>query len=134
MLTWLLKSLLILAIFVPFAALFPLCAVALSRDPEGAQALFWVGPWSAAVWTLVYSQLSASKFWLGAEHVLLWREAHGGLLHTSLLACGWMFFGLFASYVAEFLLLVTARHPATWLPAVTYSPLAFLWFWRKAHG
>jgi len=133
MLTWLLKSLLILIIFVPFATCLPLAALSLCRTPGGAEAVFWAGPWSAAFWTLLYSQLSACKFWLGAEHVRQWREAHGGLLHTSIIATVWMFGALFFSYAAEFLLIVTARG-ATWLPVATYSPLAFCWLWRKAHA
>jgi len=134
MLKWLLTNLLVLVIFIPVAALLPLAAVALSRDPDGAQFLFWAGPWSCCLWTLIYSQLSASKSWLGVERVRRSREASGGLLHTSILACGWMLGSLLASYCAEFLLLVSARHPATWLPAATYSPLAFCWLWRKARA
>ena len=37
MLKWLLKSLLILAVFVPFAAALPLASVSLCRTPDGAQ-------------------------------------------------------------------------------------------------
>ncbi len=62
-----------------------------------------------------------------------WREAHGGLVHTSFFACCWMFGSLFFSYVAEFLLLFATRS-RIWLPVATYSPLAFCWLWRKAHG
>jgi len=39
MLKWLLKSLLILIIFLPFATFLPLAAVAMMRSPEGAE--FW---------------------------------------------------------------------------------------------
>ena len=94
----LLKSLLILAVFVPFATALPVAALWLCRTPDGAQFLFWTGPWSCCFWVLIYSQLSASKFWLGAEHVRQWREANGGLLHTSIRATGWMFGALFFSY------------------------------------
>jgi hypothetical protein len=132
MLRWLLKSLLILTVFVPFAASLPLCAVALSRTPDGAQFLFWCGPWSCCLYVLVYSQLSASKFWLGAEHVRQWREEHGGLLVTSAWATAWMFGALFFSYAAEATLLFLTRS-SKWLPAATYSPLAFVWLWRRVH-
>ena len=37
MLKWLLKSLLILAVFVPFAAALPLASVILCRTPGGAE-------------------------------------------------------------------------------------------------
>ena len=133
MLKWLLKSLLILAVFVPLAAVLPLCSVALSRTPEGVQALFWAGPWSAAFWTLIYSQLSAAPWRQGAAAVRQWREEHGGLLATSMWATAWMFGGLFLSYAAEFLLLFLVRGASgrAWLPVTTYSPLAFVWLWRR---
>ena len=54
MLKWLLKSVLILAVFVPFAASLPLCSVALSRTPDGAQFFFWAGPWSVSEPELVH--------------------------------------------------------------------------------
>ena len=45
----LLKSLLILIIFVPFATALPVAALWLCRTPDGAQFLFWAGPWSCRV-------------------------------------------------------------------------------------
>jgi hypothetical protein len=129
----LLKSLLILAVFVPFATALPVMALWLSRTPDGAQFLFWVGPWSCCFWVLIYSQLSSAPWRQGAEAVHRWREANGGLLHTVPRACGWMFGALFFSYLAEFLFLVATRRPA-WLPAATYSPLAFVWYWRHTRG
>ena len=137
MLKWLLKSLLVLVVFVPMATALPLAAMSLCRTPDGAMFLFWVGPWSCCFWVLLYSQLSASKFWLGAEHVRQWREAHGGLLVTSVKATVWMFGGLFLSYAAEFLLVFAAQSAAIsrmWLPAATYSPLLACWLWRRVHA
>jgi hypothetical protein len=133
----LLKSLLIAALLLPFSFALPFCALRLCRTPGGAQFLFWVGPWSCCVLVLFYSQLSASKFWLGAEHVRQWRAAHGGLLHTSMWATAWMFGGLFFSYVAEFLMLFLVRPSASGralLPVFTYSPLLACWLWRRVHG
>jgi hypothetical protein len=137
MLKWLLKSSLILAVFVPFAAALPLASVILCRTPGGAEFLFWTGPWSCCVLVLIYSQLSACKFWLGAEHVRQWREVNGGLLHTSVIACGWTFGALICSYVAEFTMLFLFRpspSARTLLPVFTYSPVAFVWAWRRLHG
>ena len=55
-----------------------------------------------------------------------WREDHGGFIRTIPRACGWMFFGLFASCAAEFLLVWIARRAARpWLP------LGFAWLWRR---
>ena len=130
----LLKSLLVLAVAVPVMALFPLAALTLSRDPEGTQLLFWLGPWSCCFWVLIYSTLSAAPWRQGAEAVRQWREAHGGLRVTSMKATAWMFGGLLLSYAAEFLLLFAGRSAAfdrMWLPAATYSPLAFVWLWRR---
>ena len=134
MVKWLLKSLLILAVFVPFATALPVAALWLCRTPDGAQFLFWTGPWSCCFWVLLYSQLSACPWRQGAEAVRQWREAHGGLLVTSVKATVWMFGALFASYAAEFLLLFLGRGAAfsrMWLPLFTYSPLAFAWLWRR---
>jgi hypothetical protein len=137
MLKWLLKSLLVLAVFVPVAGALPLAALSLCRTPDGAMFLFWAGPWSCCFWVLLYSQLSASKFWLGAEHVRRWREANGGLLATSVRATVWMFGSLLLSYLAEFLLVWLARSAAfnrVWLPAATYSPLLACWLWRRVRA
>jgi ACR3 family arsenite efflux pump ArsB len=134
---WLLKSLLILIVFVPVAAGFPLAAVALSRTPEGAQILFWLGPWSAAFWVLIYSTLSGVPWRQGSRAVHEYREAHGGLLVASMWATAWMFFGLFASYAAEFLMIIFVRpSPSSraLLPLFTYSPVAFCWVWRRVHA
>ena len=137
MLKWLLKSLLILAVFVSFATALPVAALWLCRTPDGAQFLFWTGPWSCCFWVLIYSQLSAAPWRQGAEAVRQWRHDHGGLLVTSAKATGWMFGALFFSYVAEFLMLLLVRPSASGralLPVFTYSPLAFAWLWRHARG
>lgn len=137
MLKLLLKSLLILIIFVPFATFLPLAAVAMMRSPEGAEFWFWVTPWSCCFWVLIYSTLSACPWREGGEAVRQWREAHGGLLHTSLRATCWMFGSLIASYLAEFALIFLDRSPGSGrvlLPIFTYSPVAFCWIWRRCHG
>jgi hypothetical protein len=137
MVKWLLKSLLVLAVFVPFATALPVAAFWLCRTPDGAQFIFWTGPWSCCLWVLIYSTLSACPWRQGGEAVRQWREAHGGLLVTSAKATGWMFGALFFSYVAEFLMLFLVRPSASGralLPLFTYSPLAFAWLWRHARG
>ena len=133
----LLKSLLVLAVFVPFATALPVAALWLCRTPDGAQFLFWAGPWSCCFWVLIYSTLSAAPWRQGAEAVRQWRAEHGGLLRTSILACGWMFGALFFSYVAELALLFAGRGAASsraLLPVATYSPVAFVWIWRRIHA
>ena len=137
MLKWLLKSLLVLVVFVPTAAALPLAALSLCRTPDGAMAVFWLGPWSCCFWVLISSQLSAAPWRQGAEAVRQWREAHGGLLVTSAKATVWMFGALFLSYIAEFLLVFAAQSAAIsrmWLPAATYSPLLACWLWRRVHA
>jgi hypothetical protein len=124
------KFLLTAAIAIPLMVVFPIAAVALSRSPEGAQVLFWAGPWSAAFYTLIYSVLSSVPWRQGGEAVRQHREAHGGLLVASMWATGWMFFGLFGSYFAEAALMFTTRRFAI-LPLATYSPLFACWLWRR---
>jgi hypothetical protein len=131
------RSLLVLVIFVPVAAALPLAALSLCRTPDGAMVVFWAGPWSCCFWVLIYSQLSAAPWRQGAEAVRQWREAHGGLLVTSVKATVWMFGALFLSCLAEFLLLFSNRSATShraWLPVATYSPLALVWAWRRLHG
>jgi hypothetical protein len=129
-LKWLLRSLLILAVFVPFAALLPLAALTLTRTPEGEQVLFWAGPWSAAFWVLVISQVVSSRCWRGAEAVRQWRATNGGFGRTIPRACGWMFGGLFLSYATELALIICfPGSPHFLLPVATYSPAAFALVW-----
>jgi hypothetical protein len=128
-----LKSLLVLAVAVPVMALLPLAAVAMTRTPDGATAVIWFGPWSCCFWCLIYMTLSAVPWQEGGAAVHQWREEHGGLLHTSIVGCFWMFSSLFFSYVAEFALLFLTRN-FTWLPAATFAPLGFCWVWRRTRG
>ena len=68
MLKWLLKSLLILAVFVPFGAALPVAALCLCRTPDGAQFLFWTIFVPARI---VYAQELATEklFRCGAAYV-----------------------------------------------------------------
>ena len=128
MLKWLLKSLLILIALVVASATLPFASVWLCRDPVGGQVFFWVAPWTCAVWTLLAAQLVGSRFWRGAEAVREWRARKGGHLHTVASGTCWMFFGLFASYAAEFALLWLFGTPAL-LPLAAYSPALFAALW-----
>ena len=132
MIKGLLKSLIILIAFVPVATCLPLAALSLCRTPDGAEFLFWAGPWSCCFWVLIYSQLSNVPWRQGADAVRQRRQEQGGLLVASAKATCWMFGALFFSYCAEGVLLFLTRSPA-WLPAATYSPLAFVWLWRRVH-
>jgi hypothetical protein len=124
------RSLLVLVIFIPVAAALPLAALSLCRTPDGAEFLFWAGPWSCCFWVLIYSQLSNVPWRQGADAVRQRRQEQGGLLVASAKATCWMFGALFFSYVAEGALLFTTRSFAM-LPLATYSPLAFAWCWRR---
>ena len=138
MLKSLLKSLLILVVFVPFALALPVAAFRLCRTSDGAQFVFWLGPWSCCIWVLIYSQFSAMPWRQGRSAVLRWREANSRLLVTSARATlVWMFGALFLSYLAEFLMIFLVRPSPSGralLPVFTYSPLAFAWLWRHARG
>ena len=132
MLKWLLKSLLIAAVFVPFAMALPVASLWLCWTPEGAQVVFWVGPWSCAFWTLLASALIGSRFWRGSGAVKAWRAARGGYVRSVGKSTAWMFFGLLASYAAELavVLLLRASPPArTLFPLATYSPAIFAALW-----
>jgi hypothetical protein len=135
MLKWLLKSLLILAVFVPFATALPVAALWLCRTPDGAQFLFWIGPLSAGFLCAVCSALCGSPWRRGAEAVRQWRNARGGLLAANLWATWWMFLGIAGSFAAEFLMVFIADPShRPWLPAATYSPVALCWVWRYVRG
>lgn len=102
----------------------------------GGQIVFWVGPWTTAVWTPLIVQLGGSRFWKGRAHVLAWRAAHCGYLGTVCRGTAWMFAGQFLSYAAELAVVFllppspTAMHL---FPYVTYSPL-LLAFGRCVRG
>ena len=95
MLKWLLKSLLILAVFVPFATALPVAALWLCRTPDGAQFLFWTGPWSCCFWVLIYSQLSAAPWRQGrGRRASVARGERRAAAH-SVIGRGWIFGALF---------------------------------------
>lgn len=132
----LLKSLLIAAVFIPFATIMPLASLWLCRTPEGAQVVFWAAPWSACFWALVFSVFIGSRFWLGRGQVLAWRAARGGYVRSSLKSTGLMFLALFASYACEFAyIFLMPPSPAAmqFLPAATYVPAVFA-LWGAVRG
>src|SRR5580658_9359857 len=69
MIRWLKEVLLLSILLLPPMIFFPAICWVLAAHPDrtAAQALLWVGPWSAAVWTLIYSQLSAVPWRQGAD-------------------------------------------------------------------
>ncbi len=137
---WLLKSLLkdllIMVALLAATAILPVLAFSLCRTPWGAQLVWWCGPWTCAVWALFIVQLGGSRFWRGAGAVRAWREAHGGLLMTSLRGTGWMFAALFLSYgceLAAVFLLPPSPVIVHAFPLFTYAPLIPA-VWRAARG
>jgi hypothetical protein len=138
MLKWLLsvllQRLLILIVLVVASAILPVASFWLCRDPLGGQAFFWAAPWTCAFWTLLASVLIGSRFWRGPGAVKAWRAARGGYLRSAGKSTTWMFFGLFASYAAEFavvLLLPSSSLARTLLPLATYSPAIFAALWCR---
>lgn len=97
----LLTDLLIGVALLAASAILPFASFWLCHSSIGSQIVFWVGPWTTAVWTLLIVQLGGSRFWKGRAHVLAWRAAHGGYLGTVSRGTAWTFFGLFLSYAAE---------------------------------
>jgi hypothetical protein len=132
LLSHLLADFVILVVLLAASAILPFGSFWLCRSESGGQIVFWVGPWTCAVWVLLVSQLVGSRFWLGAAHVRAWRTAHGGYLTTSLKATAWMFFGLIASYACE--LGIIFLLPPSWLamrlfPLSTYAPVLLALAW-----
>ena len=140
MLTWvlksLLKSLLILSIFVPFALVMPLASFWLCRTPEGAQVVFWAAPWSACFWALIAHVFVGSRFWRGRESVLAWRAARGGFLASGIRSTVVMFSTLGASYALELAVVFLVPPSVTvrqLFPLVTYTPAVFV-LWKVSRG
>ncbi len=128
----LLEDLLIAVVLLAASAILPFASFWLCRSEIGGQIVFWVGPWTCAVWVLLVSQLVGSRFWLGAAHVRAWRAAHGGYLATSLKATAWMFFGLIGSYACELVvifLLSPSRLAIRLFPLSTYAPVLLALAW-----
>ena len=136
MIRWLKEMLLLNILLVPIMAFMPLVCVPLVRSPQGAQAVFWLGPLSAWFYTLVYSQWSSAMVWQRAGRLKQWRADHGRIFRTVPRACGWLFGAIFFSYAAEFLMLFLVRPSASGralLPVFTYSPVALCWVCRRFH-
>lgn len=132
----LLEDFLILVVLLTASVALPLAAFPLCQSANGAMAFFWIAPWTTAVWSLFIVQLGGSRFWRGAGTVKVWREGHGGYLHTFLRGTGWMFGGLILSYLAEFAYIFTVPGTPAFralLPLVTYSPLIPA-VWRAYRG
>lgn len=132
----LLKDLLIAVVLLAASATIPFASFWLCRSAMGGQIVFWVGPWTCAVWVLLIVNLVGSRFWRGAAHVRAWRAAHGGYLRNVLRGTGWMFGGLFLSYAAELgvvFLLPPSPTALHLFPLATYSPCA-LALWSAARG
>lgn len=137
---WLLKallqSLLIAAVFVPFATALPVVSLWLCRTPWGGQVVFWCGPWSCCFWALVFHVFVGSKFWRGRGAVLLWRAERGGYVRSCMKSTGLMFGSLFLSYGCEFAYIFVLRSSPDarlFLPCATYAPAAFA-LWRASRG
>jgi hypothetical protein len=128
--------LLIAVVLLAASATLPFASFWLCRSEIGGQIVFWAGPWTAAVWTLLIVQLGGSRFWKGREHVLAWRAAHGGYLGTVCRGTAWMFSGLLLSYGCEFaaiFLLPPSPTVCHFLPFATYAPVA-LALWSASRG
>jgi hypothetical protein len=104
------------------------------RSSIGGTAFFFAAPFTCAVWTLLASVLIGSRFWRGSEAVNAWRTARGGYVRSAIKSTLWMFFGLLASFAAEFA--VVLFFPAspltrTLFPFATYSPAIFAALWNS---
>ena len=120
MLKWLLKSLLILAVFVPFATALPFAALWLCRTPDGAQFLFWTGPVELLLLGADLLGACAQPVASGAEAVRQWREAERraaahGILGHRLDVLG-VVLRSFARRVPDGLYCPSARRTAALLP------------------
>jgi hypothetical protein len=119
---------------VPFAFICPVLFV-IAKDPDVRIAVVFAAPFSAAVLTIFYAQLSSCPWRRGRAAVEEWRETNGGIIVEWVRGTAWAFFALFFSFGAEVAFLFTYHHdpfPALILPA--YSPLIICWVWRKLHA
>jgi len=141
MLKWLLKALLqhlLILIALLFAsAILPVVSIWLVRDPIGGQIVFWVAPWTCAVWSIFAYNLIGSKFWRGREAVQEWRARRGGYLRSVAKGTAWMFACLFFSYGLEFAY-IFAIPPSPLARSVflisSYLPLGFTILWSAIRG
>jgi hypothetical protein len=132
----LLKDLLIAVVLLAASLVLPVAGFWMCRSAIGGTVFFFAAPWTCAVWSLLIVQLGGSRFWRGRAHVLAWRVAHGGYVHTILRGTGWMFFGLLASYCCELAaVFLMPPSPASrdLFPLFAYAP-ALLALWSAARG
>lgn len=149
MIRWLKEMLLLNLLLLPPMAFLPFVCVALAvrPDPGMALPLFFFAPLSAGFWVLVYSQWLSAMAWQRAGRLKQWRSDHGGLLCTIPRACGWLLFGIVASFLSEIafmLAFMSVPHGMfdgearlrLWLslfPVACYFPLVPAWVWRRRH-
>lgn len=149
MIRWLKEMLLLNAVLLPPMLLFPAICLTLAAhpDPLAAQLCFWFGPLSAGFYVLVYSQWSSAHAWNKMGRLKQWRSDHGGFLCTIPRACGWLLFGIVASFFAEVVFMLAFKYVPygmfagtarlrLWLcmfPLACYFPLLPAWAWRRRH-
>lgn len=122
---WLVKQVLLFLAFVAAAAVAPVVLAVLPQllilhDPSGdfaalAEAFVWLTPLSVAFWMVVLCHWHSVRYWQKNGQDLgvggsKWREAHGGGVRTVGKSTGFMFLGLFGSFVCEILFLIAFQH------------------------
>jgi hypothetical protein len=140
-------------VLVPIMVLGPLlyvipffCIIANPQDDFSglAQLYFWVGPLSAAFWTLLSCHWPTVRRAQREGRLSTWRESEAGMLHTVTKGTVYMFAGLFGSLVFEITFLVVfSFRPGNpyrdmlWfaiLPFATFVPVILLWLSRSTRG
>ena len=101
-----------------------------------ARCCFVIGPLSCAFYMLFVVHCPAVHRARLEGRLATWRESEGGIVHTVLKSCAYMFGSLFASFVAEFLYVAAWHLPNgkpvlldIWFAAdalVAYSPICLV--------
>lgn len=101
------------------------------KNPNGnfawlEQTIFYVAPWSCAVYMVIICHLHSVRFWQKAGRVNEWREAHP---HKLLKSFGFLALGLVGSYAAELVyifVMQSAPDVTAWFiffPVASFAPV-----------
>jgi hypothetical protein len=152
-LRFLIRMLVLNIVLLPLMVLGPLFYVipffCIAANPQHnfsglAQLYFWLGPLSAAFYTLISCHWPTVRRAQREGRLENWRESEGGIVCTITKAFAYMVLGLFGSFFAEtgFIFLYPIPKASPWgitlwftlLPGVTFAPVIVLWLSRWMRG
>jgi hypothetical protein len=133
---WVIKQILIVAGLIFAAAAAPVILIVLPQlllitspksDFQSLVLIFiWTTPVAVSLWMAFLCHIHSIRLWVRRGQSPEWFKAHGGFVRVNIRSTGYMFLGLFGSFVCEMLLLLSFKY----IPYGSFSGAArySLWF------